>query len=31
MSHETNNDSDQPAHPHSRVSLCCLHEETLGP
>ena len=23
-------DSDQPGHPPSLISLCCLHEETLG-
>ena len=24
-------DSDQPRHPPKLISLCCLHEETLGP
>ena len=23
--------SDQPGHPPSLISLCCLHEESLGP
>ena len=24
-------DTDQPGHPPSLISLCCPHEETLGP
>ena len=27
----TNNDSNQPVHPHSLISLLCPHEETLHP
>ena len=29
--HAPNKDSNQPVCPHSLLSLCCLHEESLHP
>ena len=31
MTHMPSKDSDQPGHSPSLISLCCPHEETLGP
>ena len=31
MASASSEDSDQPGHPHSLISLRCPHEESLGP